>query len=64
MRHPRGKPDASAPRESPPGAVATIAVEKERYPRITAPEWEGREPVRQLLENILTRQVELFEAHR
>jgi hypothetical protein len=39
-------------------------VEKERYPRITAQEWEAREPVRQLLENILTRQVELFGAQR
>ena len=36
----------------------------ERSParRITEQQWEAREPVRQLLENILRRQVELFEA--
>jgi hypothetical protein len=39
-------------------------VEIERYPHITAQEWEAREPVRQLLENILTRQAELCEAQR
>lgn len=59
-----GQPDASTPRESPPAAVATKAVEKERYPNITAQEWDAREPVRQLLENILTRQAELCEAQR
>jgi hypothetical protein len=36
----------------------------ERYPRITAAEWEARERPRQLLENILTRQVEICEAQR
>ena len=35
-----------------------------RYPRITAAEWEARERPRQLLENILTRQVEICEAQR
>jgi hypothetical protein len=36
----------------------------ERYPSITAAEWEARERPRQLLENILTRQVEICEAQR
>ena len=35
-----------------------------RYPRITPAEWEARERPRQLLENILTRQVEACEAQR
>jgi hypothetical protein len=34
------------------------------YPHITARQWEAREPVRQLLENILTHQSELCEALR
>jgi len=34
-------------------------------PNITEAEWQAREPVRQLLENLLTRQVEIFDAqHR
>jgi hypothetical protein len=36
----------------------------ERYPRITAAEWQARERPRQLLENILRRQVEICEAQR
>ncbi|MFZ0959575.1 MAG: hypothetical protein WAO35_01620 [Terriglobia bacterium] len=36
----------------------------QRYPSITAAEWEARERPRQLLENILTRQVEICEAQR
>jgi hypothetical protein len=35
-----------------------------RYPNITAAEWEARERPRQLLENILTRQVDSCEAQR
>jgi hypothetical protein len=35
-----------------------------RYPKITAAEWEARERPRQLLENILTRQMETCEAQR
>ena len=35
-----------------------------RYPNITAAEWQARERPRQLLENILTRQVEICEAQR
>jgi hypothetical protein len=38
--------------------------EDERYPKITAAEWEARERPRQLLENILTRQVETCVAQR
>ena len=36
----------------------------QRYPSITAAEWEARERPRQLLENIPTRQVEICEAQR
>jgi hypothetical protein len=35
-----------------------------RYPRITPAEWEARERPRQLLENILTRQVDTCQAQR
>jgi len=38
--------------------------EDERYPYITAAEWEARERPRQLLENILTRKMQACEAHR
>ncbi len=48
--------DGASPPEDP-------AVD-ERYPEITAEMWDAREPVRQLLENILTRQVEIYEARR
>lgn len=34
------------------------------FPHITAQQWDEREPVRQLLENILTHQAELCEAQR
>jgi len=34
------------------------------YPHITEAEWQAREPVRQLLENILTHQAEMCEAQR
>ncbi len=40
------------------------AVVDDRYPKITAEMWEAREPVRQLLENILTHQMEIYEARR
>ena len=36
----------------------------DRYPNITADEWQARERARQLLENILNRQVAVCEAHR
>ena len=38
------------------------AVAPDPYPNVTEAQWQAREPVRQLLENILTRQVEEFEA--
>jgi hypothetical protein len=54
---------ASSPsQESQQDAGATEA--EEEGPNLTAEEWEAREPVRQLLENILRRQVELCEAQR
>lgn len=34
------------------------------YPHITAEQWEAREPIRQLLQNILTHQAEYCEAKR
>jgi hypothetical protein len=45
------------------GPTATQEHDK-RYPNITPAEWEARERPRQLLENILTRQVEACEAQR
>ena len=64
-------PDVSpAPADLPTmsGQVPVGATEPEekdkRYPSITAAEWEARERPRQLLENILTRQVEICEAQR
>src|SRR5271157_4480680 len=43
-----------------------VAEEKndQRYPSITAAEWEARERPRHLLENILRRQVEICEEQR
>jgi hypothetical protein len=46
--------DGTAPAEPPPNP----------YPHIENQQWEEREPVRQLLENILTHQAELCEAIR
>ena len=45
-------------------AGITQAKKDRQYPRITPAEWEARERPRQLLENILTRQVETCEAQR
>lgn len=57
--------EGTAPAESadavPPPPVKP---QPEPYPHITAEEWEAREPVRQLLENILVHQSELCEAIR
>lgn len=47
-----------------PGSAVIEAKKKDPYPNITAAQWEAREPVRQLLEHILTRQVEICEAQR
>jgi hypothetical protein len=57
---------ANLPTNSEQGSVGPPQIEKkeDRYPNITAAEWEARERPRQLLENILTRQVELCEAQR
>ncbi|MFZ0960512.1 MAG: hypothetical protein WAO35_06365 [Terriglobia bacterium] len=57
-----------APDFSPAPADLKVGATKEendeRYPRITAAEWEARERPRHLLENILNRQVEICEAQR
>jgi hypothetical protein len=52
--------DSSQPQESQQEATE----EDERYPNIRAAEWEARERPRQLLEHILTRQVEICEEQR
>jgi hypothetical protein len=59
-----GAPDSSGSQGNRGDALATDGEEDERYPRITAAEWEARERPRQLLENILMRQVESCEAQR
>jgi hypothetical protein len=49
----------------PAGLKAGATPENDkRYPNITPAEWEARERPRQLLENILTRQVDTCEAQR
>jgi hypothetical protein len=53
---------ADATEEGQQDAGATNQIK--RYPNITEAEWEARERARQLLENILTRQVEMCEAQR
>jgi hypothetical protein len=59
-----GTPDES-PANVDSEAGATEEEERdERYPEITAAEWELRKRPCQLLANILTRQVEIFEAQR
>src|SRR5208337_2169904 len=64
-------PGSRPPQENEPGAHAVIAPvappppkNRERYRKITAAEWEARERPRQLLENILRRQVETCEDQR
>ena len=61
-------PAAACPSPSAGQAEKVGAVqpedEDERYPSISAAEWEARERPRQLLENILTRQVEICEEQR
>jgi hypothetical protein len=60
------QPPADLPTKSAQVAVRAPQPEEndERYPNITAAEWEARERPRQLLENILTRQVDSCEAQR
>ncbi len=57
-------PASRQPEESRQDAGATEEEADGRYPKITAAEWEARERPRQLLENILRRQVEICEAQR
>jgi len=56
--------DPSVGLEEAPQADATQpeAEKADPHPEISEEEWAAREPVRQLLENLLTRQVETFEA--
>src|SRR5208282_396726 len=50
--------------EKIPVAAPQPAKKESRYPNITVAEWEARERPRQLLENLLHRQVEACEAQR
>ncbi len=56
--------DSSQLEEDQQDADAVEEENDERYPHITAAEWEARERARQLLENILKRQVEICEEQR
>ena len=56
--------DSSQSEETEEDGGAPEEAKDEQYPSITAAEWEVRERPRQLLENILTRQVEICEAQR
>lgn len=50
----------------PEGEVGAPGAPEEAphpYPNITPAEWAAREPVRQLLENLLNRQVEIFDGY-
>ena len=66
----QGGPASGEPQpgeESPDDGAAEpeAPVPVNPYPDVTEAQWQAREPVRQLLENILIRQVEIFEArHR
>ncbi len=54
-----------APQDLPADANEPLEEGRDaRYPKITAAEWEARERPRQLLENILKRQVETCQAQR
>jgi hypothetical protein len=63
-----GQGVAPAPTQPPPvsqrDAGPTAWEQEKRYPSITPAEWEARERPRQLLENILTRQMESCAAQR
>lgn len=55
------------PAHAPPKPDATdseAVVEPNPYAKISKEEWKAREPVRQLLENTLTHQVEIYKARR
>ncbi|MGO8734316.1 MAG: hypothetical protein ACLQVM_16195, partial [Terriglobia bacterium] len=55
---------AAPPTPEERGSQVIETKKEEPYPIITAAQWVAREPVRQLLEHILTRQVEICEAQR
>ena len=55
---------AAPPTPEERGSQVIETKKEEPYPNITAAQWVAREPVRQLLEHILTRQVEICEAQR
>jgi len=57
-----GAPASRQPQEGQQDAGGTQAEEIDPHSKITEEQWEAREPARQLLENILTRQVEIIEA--
>ena len=57
-------PDSSQVEEDPQDANVAEEKNDQRYPSITAAECEARERPRQLLENILRRQVEICEEQR
>jgi hypothetical protein len=58
-----GAPGSESPIPSPESPIASPEAEEgDPHPDITEEEWQAREPVRQLLENILSRQVQIFEA--
>jgi hypothetical protein len=59
---PRSALTPSQPQEAPRKAVETEVDNAQRYPSVSEAEWERRERPRQLLENILKRQVETCEA--
>jgi hypothetical protein len=62
--NPHVAPGFGQPEESVPPVAAPAEKRDARYPRITATEWEARQRPRQLLENMLRRQVESCEAQR
>jgi hypothetical protein len=56
--------DVAAKSGQVPVRATQLEENDQRYPNITAAEWEAREGPRQLLENILTRYVDICEAQR
>jgi hypothetical protein len=63
-RPPGSQQDASATLRGQQNAGAPKEKKDVRYPKITAAEWEARERPRQLLENILTRQMDTCKEQR
>jgi hypothetical protein len=54
--------ESAQPGEDADSGGSESHLSKARYPQITDDEWAVREPLRQLLENLLKRQVEIFDA--